>query len=231
MSSPVKDSTTICQFPGHILDTVDNIGSKGSFSLIIRHGERDQIVSGDSGRIVDLTETGKRISRLFGERCVLGKIDNIYSSPLLRCIRTSECIASGANQNNIIINEDHLLGDPGCYVIDRLKGGQIFREWGNKKTVLTFIEEGELPGFRSIDVGSMILLKNIINKFPKEKSKCNIFISHDAIVLPFIAHFAGYSFSSSNWLTYLDGAVIEKPKSSFRMHYRDKSVDVGEHIC
>jgi broad specificity phosphatase PhoE len=231
MSSPVKDRTTICQLPSHILDTVDKIGPKGSFSLIIRHGEREQIDIEDSEKLVDLTETGKRISRLFGERCVFGRINYIYSSPLLRCKRTSECIASGANQNDIIINEDHLLGDPGCYVIDKVKGGQIFREWGNKKTVFTFIEKGELPGFRSLDKGSTLLLKSIINRFPNEKSKCNIFISHDAIVLPFIAHFASYHFSSSDWLTYLDGAVIEKSKGTFRIHYRDKSIDVGEHIC
>jgi broad specificity phosphatase PhoE len=231
MSNSVENRTIISKLPSHILDTVDNICLKGSFSLIIRHGEREQIVSGDSGKLVDLTKTGKKISRIFGERCVFEKINNIYSSPLLRCKRTSECIAHGANQNDMIINEDHLLGDPGCYVIDEVKGGQIFRDWGNKKTVITFIEKGELPGFRTIDVGSTLLLRNILNKFPYEKNKCNIFISHDAIVLPFIAYFTGYGFTENKWLTYLDGAVIEKNECSYLIHYKDKSVDVGEKIC
>ncbi len=231
MNNMVKDRITICDLPDHILGSVDDVGQKGSFSLIIRHGEREQIVSGDSGRMVDLTDNGKRISKLFGERCVLERIENIYSSPILRCIRTSECIASGANQNDIKIQEDHLLGDPGCYVIDKVKGGQTFREWGNKKTVMTFIKEGTLPGFRSLDKGSTLLLENIINKFPDGKNKCNIFISHDAIVLPFIAHFTGYSFNKNKWLTFLDGAVIDKHEDSFRIHYKDKSIVIGEKIC
>ena len=35
-----------------------------------------------------------------------------------------------------------------------------------------------------------------------------VFISHDAIVMPFQTHFCAKSFTISNWLGFLEGSVV-----------------------
>lgn len=59
---------------------------------IIRHGETYGNLNGDGFTETDLTPTGENQVRLLGERFKNEKIDKIYTSPLIRAIKTTNAV-------------------------------------------------------------------------------------------------------------------------------------------
>ena len=67
---------------------------KGGFSFmhiyIIRHGETYGNLNGDGFSETDLTPKGEEQARLLGERFKDKKLDKIYTSPLIRAVKTAK---------------------------------------------------------------------------------------------------------------------------------------------
>ena len=59
---------------------------------IIRHGETYGNLNGDGFTETDLTPTGEAQARLLGERFKNERIDKIYTSPLIRAIKTATAV-------------------------------------------------------------------------------------------------------------------------------------------
>ena len=69
--------------------------------------------------------------------------------------------------------------------------------------------EGDvLPGLRSIEHGTRVLTDLIRSRMVE--GKLTVFVSHDALVMPFLMHHAGLRFDRSRWLGFLDGAVLHE---------------------
>jgi len=83
--------------------------------IFVRHGESTENVASIAGKSYDknkitLTKNGKNQAKITGEYLnkVFGKFDKVYSSPVRRCIETSNNIIKQINYKDSIIIDDNL---------------------------------------------------------------------------------------------------------------------------
>jgi broad specificity phosphatase PhoE len=142
----------------------------------IRHAEKL-----DNSVHAKLTNKGLNDSFLYGKDLKLNniRIDLIISSPIERCIQTAKKISEG--YGDIKIEESTLLGNPGIFVNNGDSAIKIFNKYKLVDIINMQLSKQELDGFNEIDVGTKKLLLFMQNQ------KDNIlYISHDAIITPFI---------------------------------------------
>ena len=111
---------------------IEEIQSKGTVCVFIRHGEKDISSYG-------LTEQGKSEIRRFGQMLyALRKPIMIYSSPEARCMETGLIINGIINGSNPQCVASDILGKPGVQVkddslyallTDTMRCRDIFKEW------------------------------------------------------------------------------------------------------
>jgi len=184
--------------------------SSGPRVLLLRHSDRYDIPEGDSGALIALTPAGEQRARGLGS--VLGETPAwAVSSPLLRCMRTAELLG-------VPPTPSHHLGDPGPFVTDSKTGARVFGEVGTSNVVYAQIR-GETWGcMRPLPEGASLLLA-VLHRHLTSNQGTGIAVSHDAIVMPFIAWITGYNFSN-DWLRPLDGVVVCKDAVVWRgQHY------------
>lgn len=176
-------------------------------AFLIRHAERNRIINPKKHATVLLNEKGKTEATNLGFE--LSKIFSsivIYSSPINRCIQTGKCLAQTFGEN-ISIYTSNILGEPGPFVFGDAMNS--FESLTTKGVVDSMIKRKQLPFIRSIDEGSKILLDFIQKETNKYSSKIAvIFISHDAIVAPFINFLTHEKFNKSHWIGFLEGIKI-----------------------
>lgn len=176
-------------------------------AFLIRHAERNQITNSKEHSTVLLNEKGRTEAIKFGIE--LSKIFStiiLYSSPIYRCIQTGECIAQ-AFGDNINIHTSNILGEPGPFVFGDAMNS--FESLTTKGVVDSMIKGKQLPFIRSIYEGSKTLLDFIQKETHKYKSNVPvIFVSHDAIVAPFINFLTNEEFNQSHWIEFLGGIKI-----------------------
>jgi len=143
---------------------------------LIRHAEKL-----DNSVHAKLTDKGLRDSFLYGKNLKLNdiKIDLIISSPIERCIQTAKKISEG--YGDIEIKESTLLGNPGIFVNDGDSAMKIFNKYELIDIINMQLSRQELEGFNNIDIATQKLLL-----FMENKGDNILYISHDAIITPFI---------------------------------------------
>lgn len=78
------------------------------FIYIIRHGETFGNLNGDGFAETDLTPNGEKQIALLGERFKSEQIDSIYTSPLIRAVKTAKAIKIHHDNTDVIIDTDLL---------------------------------------------------------------------------------------------------------------------------
>lgn len=189
-------------------------------AILLRHAERTPIDLDDYTKKVILTKTGILSSIELGKFLVKYHITKIFSSPIHRCVETAKKILKGADLINKSIIRENLLGDPGCFVINANLASQQFRKSGTIGTILNFIHKKKLPGFCELSIGASNLLSLLIQNLPKQDNSLNIFVSHDAIIMPFISNYIKWEFSKQSWHHYLEGLLIFKKKNRIYIKYK-----------
>jgi broad specificity phosphatase PhoE len=180
--------------------------------LLLRHADREAIAPGDSGKHTPLTPIGEQ--RAAALRQQLGDPDWALSSPLLRCTRTAELLGARPETSS-------LLGAPGPFVVDRQRGARVFEEHGTPAVVRGQIA-GETWGcMRALESGVRQLLAELLANL-HTRGGTGVAISHDAIVMPVIAHLTGERFTD-DWLAPLDGAVVTTSGLIWRGHAHEVS--------
>lgn len=176
-------------------------------AFLIRHAERNHIINPREHTAELLNKKGK--TEAINRGIELHKEFNsvvIYSSPINRCVQTGECIAKAfGDDTNIYISK--ILGDPGPFVFGDAM--DVFESLTTKGVVESMIKGKPLPFIRSIGEGSKILL----NFIQKETNKYGnnvavIFVSHDAIIAPFINFLTNEEFNQTHWIEFLGGIKI-----------------------
>lgn len=216
----MKKSNKLKNNDMYMYEGLQNINKKYSTIILLRHAERFDIPKGSSGSNVKLTDFGEEKAKDLGKLFFMDRISNILSSPLLRCRKTAEKILEGASIKDISIIKDRILGDPGCFVQDSVLCGQNFTEKGTITTVLEYLKGKELPGFRNIKEGAIIMKNFLIDNLPENNNQINIVVSHDAIIMAFISHFIDYNFSKENWLNFLEGVILFRKNQDFYVNFR-----------
>jgi broad specificity phosphatase PhoE len=190
-----------------LIESINKIDSAGSYSLFIRHGDRDKIPEGEFGNDVELNRIGFVRSEEFGRTLSKFNINSIFTSPIIRCVQTADSLTKGIGRQ-INIETSTILGDPGAFVSNAKQAGESFLELGFDDCYHKLLENKEVIGNRSIIEGSRILTDFFNQK--SNGSGLNIFVSHDMII-------ALYSYAAfnkkfelgENWIKYLGGLLIK----------------------
>ena len=180
-------------------------------NYLIRHAEKL-----DGSIHAKLTEKGLQDSFNYGQNLKLKNIniDKIISSPIGRCIQTAQQISKGYGY--IKIEKSKLLGDPGIFVNNGDRAMDIFNKYSLVEIINMQLQKKELNGFNQIDVAIERLFK-----FMQNQNESVLYISHDAIITPFIYYQKNIKTISHNEIiSYLDGyfslSTFEKNWKEFK---------------
>ncbi len=184
--------------------------------LLLRHAERNHITPDDKdfGAHVGLTDCGRRQAVALG-RMIPAIGDAVYfSSPVGRCMETAKCIhegrklagfgaCAGASVNVTPLNE---LGD--FFVRDVPAYERTLRE-GFYEGICEWLDSGKHDAFFPLHERAEQMRKMM---FEKAQSRFNIFVTHDAWIVPCLSHFCGFKFEPKCWMNFLTGLAFERPE-------------------
>jgi len=194
--------------------------------LLLRHAERNHITPEDKdfGAHVGLTERGRRQAVSLG-RVIPAVGDAVYfSSPVGRCIETAECIAEGrklagyvglgtangssgsATANGAKVVPLDALGD--FFVRNVPAYEQTLRE-GFYEGICKWLESGEHDAFYPLHERAEQMREMMLEK---ASSRFNVFVTHDAWIVPCLSHFCGFKFEPKCWMNFLTGLAFEVPE-------------------
>ena len=196
--------------------------------LLLRHAERNHITPQDKdfGAHVGLTERGRR------QAVSLGRVfpafgDAVYfSSPVGRCVETAQCIAEGRKLAGYVdgaavsatsigvaskgsaatVTPLDCLGD--FFVRDVPAYEQTLRE-GFYEGICKWLESGEHDAFYPLHERAEQMREMMLEK---ASSRFNVFVTHDAWIVPCLSHFCGFKFEPKCWMNFLTGLAFEVPE-------------------
>ncbi len=182
-----------------------------TFILIVRHAEK--IIKKNQNEDIStlLTKKGINDSKQFGNELLsfFNEISLIKTSPVERCVQTANAILNNSFKSMKKIEKSKILGDPGVFVIDAKTALGNFLNLGVKEVIERQLKNQILPGMRDLKNGLQMLFQEISNDLEYINS-FGIYITHDAIVIPFIKYLTGDFKYSKNLIDYLNGIIIGK---------------------
>ena len=189
------------------IDALDTERS-GAFGLLIRHGAREPITAETGMFGAQLTEEGKAQAKALGVRLREFRPHLFLASPVQRCIDTNCCILEGlglaAEAAREKVEPHRMLAE--AFMTDSEAGKAAYGMKKPELVVLDYLAGEAIPGFGPIERGARRMLdfvrENIV------PGTFSVFVTHDALVMPFRQHFLGDRWSSENWGPPLGGCVI-----------------------
>lgn len=188
-----------------IIDEIKKINTN-KVGLMLRHADRDKIPKGSFGNEILLNQIGVERSFNFGTELKSIPLYKIYTSPVPRCIQTSENIVKGYGCKIDII-ETKALGDPGLHIEDAELAGEYFLKYGFHKILDNYKAGKIIPGMPQHEV-----FKERINEFVKKNLSdkgLTLFITHDSLVAMYEFINKGVIYTKDNWVKYLNGPIIK----------------------
>ncbi|MDK2947559.1 MAG: hypothetical protein PWQ63_719 [Methanolobus sp.] len=206
--------------PESLLRSLDKVRQSNQKKLIlIRHTDREHILHGTSGNDVCITPEGKEKAFDLGRNLQSLTVNWCKTSPLLRCTQTIDSIAMGYGRT-IVHSGSELLGEPGPFVFDGDRAIHAFFDHGTEVVVREMINGNTFPGIRSSREGSELLLRGLIHAL-EESTGDGICISHDSILMPFIANYCGEQFRGQ-WLPPLGGVILTAEDDRYMLWWDGK---------
>lgn len=194
-----------------------------SVALMIRHAARYPIYPKVSGEDVLLTPQGIVDAENFG-RELGSRIEQIRSSPVKRCLQTSEAILRGAGLN-LPIEHDILLGDPGIFVRDIKDAWQYWIQHDDLDILFQkFLEGQTLPGIYDIKTTSQKLLQVIIP--PQDHRGIFLWVTHDTILGPFVSSILPNRLTVKDWPGFLEVAAFWREDNLIHCQYKNFSANM-----
>jgi len=186
----------------------------------IRHAEKSLV--GEQ----TLTQNGLQDAFFYGRKLSRTGIffDLIKTSPVTRCLQTAEKIVEGMNID-IPIQESRLLGNPGIFVKDEQKAAKVFNQHSVCEVINQLIQNKHLSrqtffaknfcleeGFYPIQQASQLLIDEF--NTARLTNQSILYISHDAIIMPFVAYINGITeIDEKQIVHFLQGYEIIKSSS------------------
>jgi len=176
----------------------------GAAGLLIRHAERDPILTGESVWEARLTEKGRTDARAFGERLSGFACNGAFASPIPRCMDTASLILNGWGHKDQRVTCDPLFLE--AYINDGNRVRELFETCDPYRLILDHVDGMALPGFHSVADGSRLLLTSLLSRM--RPGTLTLFVTHDSILMPFKYHYTRERWSADNWFPYLGGAAV-----------------------
>jgi len=207
----------------------DDAMSCSSPILLIRHGEKENPPDDDPFMDVALNDNGIKDSHTLGGLLRMmfdTPLTAIHSSPLKRCVMTSENITEGYGID-LDIKTSNVLGDPGPYVKDEKIAVESFLKIYPDNIVKRHFDGEMIPGFRSLEEGSSMILKYL---FENRDNGISIHITHDVIIASLIGYLTGKIRDVENWIGYHEGICFFDKEGSFFMDCTEGQFNVDEKL-
>jgi broad specificity phosphatase PhoE len=176
-------------------------------AILIRHADRDKIPEGAFGNDILLNDIGKEHSIKFGKAISNLNINAIYSSPIPRCVQTSELILEGYGKS-ITIEQTKTLGDPGLHVTDEVLAGQSYLKYGFEEIYHKFMANNPIDGSPMPET----FFKQM-SDFITERTKENgitLFVTHDSLIAMYHYCLEERVYNTkTDWVNYLTGVIVK----------------------
>lgn len=200
-----------------------------SYAMIIRHAERPNFSVLNFRNDTQITEKGFEDSRKLGMWLRSQNLTGIVSSPVLRCVQTCKGIRQGADLGHLDITTRARLGEPGSYIVNPLVVFTYFLTSDVPVVIRKFISRGRMNGFVPLREGSNRILKDILRDLSEANTR-NLYVSHDAVLAPFISYFTGQKFGEGDWIDYLGGVVIAVKDGEVRLIWDGKEYEIDREL-
>ena len=220
----------IWRIPPSVLRPLTELPQDRPIVLLLRHSVRYDLPSDAPGNEVTLTETGRALANNLG--AIIGsRLRSLHASPVPRCIETADEIRNGSGVNGTV-TQNHLLGDPGVFVLDGPTAWKNWQELGHEG-VMAKLESGTeiLPGMADPDAAARFLIHSVLAQAGNEAG-LHIFVSHDSVIAATASRLLGHPNGSADWPWYLEGAFFLRNKDgSIRCLYRDWDECLPSQLC
>lgn len=188
-------------------------------ALLVRHAERPPLAHGDAGLELALTVAGLAQSSALGR--VLGpRVRRLSTSPIRRCCETAEALRAGASVSLEIVR-DRLLGDPGVFVVEPERAWENWRVHGHD-AMLEHLgwRDPPMPGIGAPDVAAHRLAAHLAGGLGDGGPGVDVFVTHDAILLPAVVRLLALPIGDAWWPAYLESAAFWREDGAIRVAYR-----------
>ncbi|MBN2526235.1 MAG: histidine phosphatase family protein [Deltaproteobacteria bacterium] len=180
-------------------------GDADAVGILVRHAERERIRCADDAARAPLTENGREAARNLGRLLRKFEIHGIFSSVIERCVDTANCIVEGL-ECEIKIQRDEMLLQSFVADWDAAKK-QMFTN-NPEEIIWQFLGGKQIPGFLSMAAGSEQLLRFVCENV--KNGGVSLFVTHDALIMPFLQHYTNTVFRRGNELPFLGSAVVRR---------------------
>ena len=175
--------------------------------ILLRHAEKAQLTKDITEPELPLTvkgiEDAKSLGMLLRNQ---GYSENLcFCKPSKKMYTDSPIHAMGAGITEPLILTNHNLGSPGPFVIDHEIGYNVFNNAPLKEVVRKFIMGDQQGCFLPMEKGCQNLYDYLTSN--SDSNSISIYISHDAIIIPFIYWLTSEDLVES-WLPPLGGVHI-----------------------
>lgn len=180
----------------------------------MRHGHRIEARQGSFGNDLALTLEGKKASENLGaqSKVLWGEV---HTSPILRCVQTSEEILKGAHQT-IPIMTTKVLGDPGPFIEDPEIAGPVFLEKPLLQIAQTLVDgKTRIPGMRSLEEGGKLFLEYVL----KVKYFPCLMITHDIVICLLCCFFLESNEVHKYLPAFLEGFVLDVKTKKVNLYH------------
>lgn len=189
-----------------MINKLKKYNQNAKIALIIRHADRELIPDGEIGNDILINEKGVKNSIELGKLLKQYKINKIFTSPIDRCVQTSEFITNGYGKNIQIIKSNS-LGDPGLHVSDEKEAGDFYLKYGFDEMYKRYKQNKKIPG-----VPKPAELKELMTDFIKTNTQqkgITIFVTHDSVIAFYDFALNDNIYTKDNWINYLSGMILE----------------------
>ena len=166
---------------------------------------------------VRLTPEGHLLAEELGA-FIGNRLGVLHTSPVGRCVETSQAIARGAKKNTEIV-QDRLLGDPGVYVADGKLAGSTIGRLGHESVVDALIACKQLDGWANPLVATRTLVEHIMIP-TRRKPGVHVFVTHDTLVTTAAAHCLEAPLTKAEWPLFLEALILVPSDNGVRAKYR-----------
>ena len=207
------------RIPPSIFPILDRLPLNRPVVLLLRHSVRGHLPPGDAGYTLPITDIGQQLGHELG--AVLGaRLRTLHASPIMRCVQTAEVLRDGAGTEYPVVR-DHFLGDPGIYVLDNKRAGQVWEDRGHEDLMAHLVSSDEpLPGMARPDEAARFLVQHML-AVANDTPGIHVFVTHDSLVTATAAQLLKRPLGKDDWPWYLEGAFFWHDEDGLHSAYRD----------
>jgi len=207
------------RIPSSVRKWLEEVPQDRPVALLLRHSVRDDLLSGHAGYVQPLTKVGVGLAHTLG-MLMGGRLRTLHASPLVRTVQTAEALRDGAGEAVSVV-EDRLLGDPGVFVVDGRRAGEMWEELQHEAVMARLVSEDEaMPGMARPGPGARFLVQHMLTVAGSTPG-LHVFVTHDSLVTATAARLLRKPLGPEDWPFYLEGVFFWRDERGIQVAYQN----------